>query len=154
MFKHGKTGKTYYSIRDKIKYYKSIVSGAKTDVSDETKSKASRRLAELQFLDGMQFDTPTLVVTDDRPFGNGISKPRLCVAIGVDKKKRVLVAPVLKNTSNDVILDNDIERQISKTERGRNKWLDRSDLYEAKIISPHAELSERDIRKINRLYKK
>ena len=59
----------------------------------------------------------------------------------------------MKNTSNYVVLDNDIERQISKTSDGKNKWIARDEIYEDKYIVPHAELSERDKAKIRRLYK-
>ena len=93
-----------------------------------------------------------MIVTDDKKFGNGISKPRLCIAVKEDNKKRVLVAPIMKVTSNYVILDNNIDRQISKTADGRNKWLDRNDIYEDKYFSPPLVLTERDKAKIKRLY--
>ncbi|MDE5601612.1 MAG: hypothetical protein K2J16_03855 [Clostridia bacterium] len=152
MFKHGMTGKTYYSVREKINYYSGILKG-KTPSTPELKEKAKKRLPELQRINEQSYNEPKIIVTDDKKFGNGISKPRLCVAVKEDDKKRVLVAPIMKNNSNYIILDNDIERQISKTSDGKNKWIDRNDIYEGKYIIPHAELTARDKAKIKRLYK-
>lgn len=151
MFKHGKTNYVYYSVREKINYYTDIVQG-KIAADDKLKAKAARRLPELQQIDKQSYSEPIVIVTDDKKFGNGISKPRLCIAVKEDNKKRILVAPVMKVTSNYVIFDNNIDRQISKTADGRNKWIDRSDIYEDKYISPRLELTERDKAKIKRLY--
>ncbi len=152
MFKHEKTGKIYYSVREKIKHYSKIAFNDKT-ATPVQKKHALQRLDELKAIDNVSYNEPTIIITDDKKFGNGISKPRLCVAIKEDDKKRILIAPITKTTSNQVILDNDIERQISKAADGKNKWINRSDVYESKYISPHAELTERDKRKIKRLYK-
>lgn len=152
MFKHGKTGKIYYSVREKIKHYSKIAYNDKT-VTPAQKKHALKRLDELKALDNSSYTEPKIVITDDKKFGNGISKPRLCVAIKQDSKSRILVAPIMKTTSNQIILDNNIERQISKTADGRNKWIEHSDVYEEKYITPHLELTERDKRKIKRLYK-
>ena len=151
MFKHGKTGYIYYSGREKINYYTDIIKG-KRAADDTLKAKAIKRLPELQRLDKQSYSEPKVIVTDDKKFGNGISKPRLCIAVKEDNKKRVLVAPIMKVTSNYVILDNNIDRQISKTADGRNKWLDRNDIYEDKYFSPPLVLTERDKAKIKRLY--
>ena len=151
MFKHGKTGQTYYSVREKINYYTDIVKG-KRAADDRLMAKAKRRLPELQQIDRQSYSEPKVIVTDDKKFGNGMSKPRLCIAVKEDSKKRILVAPLMSVTSNYVILDNNIDRQISKTADGRNKWIDRSDIYEDKYITPRLELTKRDIAKIKRLY--
>lgn len=152
MFKHGKTGEVYYSVREKIKHYNKIAFNDKSATAAQ-KQHAMQRLNELTAIDKSTYIEPTIIVTDDKRFGNGISKPRLCVAIKEDSKNRIFVAPITKTTSNQVILDNDIERQISKTADGKNKWINRDDIYEVKYISPHSELTERDKRKIKRLYK-
>ena len=151
MFKHGKTNQVYYSVREKINYYSGILKD-KT-AKPELKAKAIRRLPELQCIDSQSYDEPKVVVTDDKKFGNGMSKPRLCIAVKEDNKKRVLVAPVMKVTSNYVIFDNNIDRQISKTADGRNKWIGRDEIYEDKYITPRLELTKRDKEKIKRLYK-
>lgn len=151
MFKHGKTNYVYYSVREKITYYTDIING-KRAADDKLKAKAARRLPELQQIDKQSYFEPKVIVTDDKKFGNGISKPRLCIAVKEDSKQRVLVAPVMKATSNYVIFDNNIDRQISKTADGRNKWIDRNDIYEDKYILPRLELTERDKAKIKRLY--
>lgn len=153
MFKHGKTGQTYYSVREKINYYTDIVKG-KRAADDKLKAKAARRLPELQRLDSQSYNEPRTVIVDDKTFGNPMSKPRLCIAVKEDNKKRVLVAPLMKVTSNYVILDNNIDRQISKTADGRNKWVRHEDIYEDKYITPRLDLTERDKAKIKRLYSK
>lgn len=66
------------------------------------------------------------------------AEPRLCVAIKQDSKSRILVAPIMKTTSNQIILDNNIERQISKTADGRNKWIEHSDVYDERYITPQS----------------
>lgn len=154
MFKHGKTGVIYYSIKEKIDYYESIVSKKKTDVSNATKRKAPLRLKALRKLDQRTFEEPTLVVTDDKFFGNGISKPRPVVVVDKNQKGRLLVAPLYNATSQQVVLDNNIGRQISKTADGKNKWITSSDLYETKYVSTLKPLSKNDKRKIKDLYKK
>lgn len=154
MFIHGKTGKVYYSINEKIDYYEKIVRKEKTDVSNAIKRKAPLRLKTLRKLDQRTFDEPTLVVTDDKFFGNGSSKPRPCIVVNKNKTGQLFVAPLYKVTSQQVVLDNNIGRQISKTSDGKNKWIHSSDLYETKLVSTLKELSKNDKRKIKDLYKK
>ena len=49
--------------------------------------------------DKQSYNEPRFVVTDDKLFGNKISKPRLCVAVTEDSKLRVMLAPVVKRTT-------------------------------------------------------
>ena len=151
MFQHGKTNKVYHSIQEKLKYFKD--GSNDLSLSKEQRGYAKNRIKQLNKLHRRNFDDPELVVTDDKKFGNGMSKPRLCVAVKQDSKNRVLLAPLIKTTCNYVVLDNDIDRLISKTADGRNKWVNKDDIYEDKYISPHAELTSRDKQKIKRLYK-
>lgn len=152
MFIHGKTKQPYYSVKDKIKYYSKRAYNDMT-VTPEQKQHAIKRLAELRAIDKLSYTEPTMIVTDDKHFGNGISKPRLCVAVKSDNKGRVLVAPIMPATSKYVVLDNDINRQISNTADGRNKWVNRSEIYEDKYVTPHAELTKRDKEKIKRIFR-
>lgn len=152
MFIHGKTGRIYYSVRDKIDYYNGVLSG-KIKASNELKEKAKERLKELKNIYKQSYNEPKVIVADDKKFGNQINKPRMCVAIREDNKNRIFVAPIQKNVSNYIVFDNDINRQISKTSDGRNKWINRDDVYEVKYFSPELKLTTRDKEKIKRLYK-
>ena len=93
MFIHSKTGKKYYSIREKINYYKGVIEG-KIQAPPKAKRKAKARLKTLTKLNDRAYNEPTLIVTNDTHFDNKISKPRLCIAYKVDSKGRVLVHPV------------------------------------------------------------
>lgn len=153
MFKHGKTNKIYYSVREKIRYYTGILDG-KIAATDQLKKKAKRRLPQLKRIDKQSYAEPKVVITDDSIFGNTISKPRVCIVIKEDAKHQLFVAPVYKTTSKQVIFDNDITRQISKTSEGRNKWISKDQVYEEKYIEPRLMLTTRDKSKIKRLYDK
>lgn len=149
MFKHSKTGKTHYSIREKINHYNGIISGKKEGTTSQ-KRKARNRLSFLKKLDSRTFDEPTLIVTNDRHFGNPIDKPRACVTIDRDSKGRVLVTPVTKRTSKVIILDKDSGRQIGE----KRKWIDKSEVYETKYISDLKSLTAYDKNKVVQILKK
>lgn len=151
MFKHGKTNKIYYSVRDKIRYYTGILDG-NIKADDNLKKKAKWRLPQLRRIDEQSYSDPTVILTDDSLFGNTISKPRLCIAIKDDSKNRLFVAPIYKTTSKQVVFDNDISRQISKTSDGKNKWISKDNVYEDKYMTPKLILSNRDKKKIKKLY--
>lgn len=91
-----------------------------------------------------------MIVTNDKHFGNGISKPRGCVIIGTDNKNRLLACPVHDREVKSVILENDTSRQVDY----KAKPLDRSDVYETKYISDLAELTSGDIKKLKAVHKK
>lgn len=154
MFVHGKTGKTYYSVREKIRYYDKRLKTDKT-LSDAQCNYAQRRLSELKQLNNRTFSEPTLIVTDDKHFGNGICKPRLCVAYASDTKGRVRVAPVVKNSGKYCSLDSLPDRMISDQ---NNQYIDRSDIFEEKYITmPDGSfvcLTDNDRRKISYLLQK
>lgn len=153
MFVHGKTKKTYYSIKEKIKYYKGVINGTiKSDV--KTKRKAKARLKSLTKLDSRSFNEPTLIITNDNHFGNEMSKPRLCIVTAKDNKGRVFVAPIQHKSTKSIVLDKQIDRQISKTSDGHNRWIDKSDIYETKYIKNVKKLTKYDIAKIKDLYNK
>lgn len=154
MFTHGRINKNIYSIKEKIKYYKGIINGSVECNDTKTKRKAKLRLKSLQKLDNRTFDEPTLIVTNDTHFGNNISKPRVCVVTAKDNKGRLFVAPVYKKTSKTIVLDKQIDRQISKTSEGHNKWIDISDVYETKVINGVKPLTKYDKAKIRDLYHK
>lgn len=109
MFIHGKTGEKIYSVREKINYYKSILK-QKQGVSAKKREYAELRLIELQGIDEQSYNEPTMIVTDDKHFGNKMSKPRACVIVGQDSKNRLLACPVHKRTAKTVILENDTTR--------------------------------------------
>lgn len=153
MFKHGKTNKIYYSVRDKIRYYTGILDG-NIKADDNLKKKAKWRLPQLRRIDEQLYKEPTPIVTDDKLFGNGISKPRLCIVVKKDAKHNLLVAPVYNTTSKQVVFDNDITRQISKTSEGKNRWIRKDEVYENKYIEPRLTLTKSDKLKIKRLYDK
>lgn len=147
-FTHGRTGYTYYSVNEKINYYTGMLKSGKTadgkPISEAQEDYARGRLSVLQGLRSRSFAEPTMIVTDDKHFGNAISKPRACVIVGVDKKNRLLAAPVYKRTVKAVILDNDYNRQVEPWERP----IDRSDVYEIKYIDGLKPLTENDKGKI------
>lgn len=149
MFKHEKTGKIYYSVREKINYYSDILKG-KIPATKELKAKAKQRLPELQKVNTQSYDEPIMIVTDDKHFGNKISKPRACVVVGQDSKNRLLACPVHKRTAKTVILENDTSRQIEY----KNKPLDRSDVYETKYISGLATLTNGDKKRLKAIHGK
>lgn len=153
MFIHGRTNKKYYSIKEKINYYKKVINGF-VDCDIKTKRKAKVRLKSLQKLDNRTFDEPTLIITNDTHFGNKMSKPRACVVTSKDNKGRLFVAPIYDKTTKTVVLDNQIDRQISKTSEGHNKWIDISDVYETKYIAGIKPLTKYDKSKIKDLYRK
>ena len=148
MFKHGKTNKVYYSVNEKINYYNNMLKSGKdkygAPLSSYDKERIKGRLYELNSLKSRSFSEPTMVVTDDKHFGNAMSKPRACVIVGVDKKNRLLAAPVHKRTVKAVILDNDYSHQVEPWERP----IDRSDVYEMKYIDGLKPLTDNDKRKI------
>lgn len=151
MFKHEKTKHIYYSVHDKISYYTDILNG-KIAATDQLKKKAKRRLPQLKRIDKQSYAEPKVIITDDKTFGNAISKPRLCIVVKEDAKHNLLVAPVYKTTSKQVVFDNDITRQISKTSEGKNKWIGKEAVYESKYIEPRLKLTKSDKLKIKRLY--
>ena len=150
MFIHGRTGKACYSIREKIKYYNKRAYNDKT-VTPEQKAYALKRLGELKTLDKQPYNEPRFVVTDDKIFGNKINKPRLCVAVTEDSKQRVMLAPVAKRTTKTMILDEDVERQVSDKPV---KWVNKDDIYERKYIDSKAELTKHDKVKLGVLFRK
>lgn len=152
MFEHGKTGKKYYSVREKINYYNRVIAG-KENASAATKRKAPLRLKTLKRLNEQDYETPRLIVTDDKHFGNGISKPRMCVVIKEDKKGRLLVVPIYKRTTKTMLLDRDPDRQISSSREGKTRFIDKSDVYECKHINSKMSLTRYDKSKIKELFK-
>ena len=149
MFKHGKTGQVYYSVREKINYYSNILKG-KIPASRELQAKAKQRLPELQSIDAQSYDEPTMIVTDDKHFGHKMSKPRACVVVGQDEKKRLLACPVHHRTTKIVILENNTSRQVE----GTPKPLDRSDVYETKYIRDLAVLTSGDKKRLKAIHGK
>lgn len=152
MFVHGKTGKKYYSVREKINYYKKVIAGKVPDAPATTKRKAKLRLKTLNRINTQSYSDPKLIVTDDKHFGNGISKPRLCVAVKEDQKGRIMVAPLYKRTSRTVIMDKNVDRQVSNTSDGHVRWLDRSDVYEQKCVDSKISLTRYDKNKIKSIF--
>lgn len=149
MFKHGRKSEfVCYSVNEKIKYYKSKLN-SKTMTEKQTEY-AKQRLAELTELKARTFSEPELIITDDKKFGDGISKPRLCTVIDTDDKGRVLVVPVVKRTVNTIILDNDHSRQLGE----KRRWIDRSDIYETKYLSGVKPLTSNDKAKIKIILRK
>ncbi len=149
MFKHGRTGYTYYSVREKINYYKGVIAG-RIDAPAETKRKAKGRLEELTRINEQPFATPTLVVTSDKHFGNDMPKPRLCVVVDEDDKDRVLVSPLYKRTTNVLVLDGALDRQVGE----KKKWIGKSEIYETKYIENACVLTNNDKRKIVEILRK
>ncbi len=149
MFEHGKTKKKYYSVREKINYYKRVLAG-KQQAPATTKRKAKARLRTLQRIDSQSYTEPTFIVTNDKYFGNGIDKPRLGVVIDTDNRGRLLVASVNHRTSKAVILDKQPFRQVDE----RKKWIDRSEVYETKYIDGLKPLTKYDKAKIIEILRK
>lgn len=149
MFTHGRTGQTYYSVREKINYYKKRAFNDNT-VSIEQKQYALKRLGELKAVDKQSYDEPTMIVTNDKRLGNGIDKPRACVVLGREGKNWLRVSPVLKRTVDAVILDNDITRQIGSGQ----KLISDTEVYELKYLKGLQPLTENDKKKIRALHKK
>ena len=149
MFIHGKTNKIYYSVREKIKYYNDIISGKKS-ASPETKRKAKLRVKSLNKINSQSYSEPVLIITDDKHFGNGVSKPRLCVAFAEATKNRIMVAPINRRSSKSIILDKQPGRQINPPV----KCIDKSDVYETKYLSNVYSLTKYDKAKIKEIYKK
>jgi hypothetical protein len=116
MFKHERTGKVYYSVREKINYYNKIVKG-KIEVPASTKRKAKIRLKSLNKLNNRTYEEPTLIMTDDKHFGNSIHKSRIGIVIDKDNKDRVLVKPLHKRTTKSLILSNYPDRQLDEKKR-------------------------------------
>ena len=141
-------GKKYYSVREKINYYNKVIAG-KVDASAETKRKAKLRLKTLNKLNTQNYYEPKFIVTDDNHFGNK-SKPRLCVAISEGTKNRILVAPVNKRKTSEIILDKNIGRSISK---GHTKMIDRNDVYKSNYIYGKHSLTRYDKEKIKDVFK-
>lgn len=149
MFVHGKTKKTYYSIKEKIKYYKGVINGTiKSDV--KTKRKAKARLKSLTKLDSRSFNEPTLIITNDNHFGNSISKPRLSIVIDKDNKGRLLSIGTEHAISKSIILDKNNTFQTSNSKA----WIDKSEIYETKYISGINGLTKYDIAKLSKLRKR
>lgn len=149
MFKHGKTNYTYYSVREKINYYKSVIAGNR-EAPVATKRKAKARLKTLQKINTQSYAEPTLIMTDDKHFGNGMSKPRIGVVIATDEKNRLLVAPLNKRTTQAIILDNQINRQVDE----RRAWIDKSEVYETKYVDGVKSLTKYDKEKIKCILRK
>ena len=149
MFKHGVTGYIYYSVREKINYYTKVLNG-NIDVPIGTKNKAARRLKELKEINETNYNQePSLIITDDKHFGNGISKPRLCVVTGIDRKNRLITYPLNKRTTNVVLIPSYPERQLEQY-----RLLDKSDVYETKYINGVVPLNSLDKQIIKNLCKK
>ena len=70
MFEHGKTKQKYYSVREKINYYQNIINGKIVNVPNLVKRKAPLRLKSLRKINQNVYDEPTLIVTNDKHFGN------------------------------------------------------------------------------------
>lgn len=148
MFKHSKTGYTYYSVNEKINHYKEKLKSKFTTAKQ--KEYAEMRIAELTGLKTRTFAEPALIVTNDTHFGNKMSKPRLCAVIDADNKGHVYIAPVIKRTTKSIILDNDYERQIGD----KRAWVDRSEIYETKYIDGVMPLTNNDKAKIKHILRK
>ena len=149
MFVHGKTGKKYYSVREKINYYKKVIAGKVPDAPAATKRKAKLRLKTLQRLNNRDYSEPCLVVTDDKHFGS-TSKPRGCVVVDCDQFGRLLVSPLHKRVTKVIVLDKDPNRQIGDVKR----WIDSSEVYEIKNINNMKSLTRYDKEKVKAILRK
>lgn len=149
MFIHGKTGKKYYSVREKINYYNNVIAG-KIDAPTATKRKAKLRLKTLNRINAADYSEPSLIVTNDKHFGNGINKPRACVVIDTDSKGRLLVSSLENRSTKNIVLDKNISRQTGNT----RKWIDRSEVYEQKYIFDLKPLTIYDKNKIKSILRK
>lgn len=148
MFIHGMTGKEYYSVREKINHYTKKLKDK--NITPKQKEHARKRIEELKKLDERAYSDPTIIVTNDKRLGNPIDKPRACVVIGTKGKNWLRVSPIVKRTTKAIILDNDMERQVDHTE----KYIDKSEVYEAKDIDTLKELTKNDRNKIRYIHKK
>ena len=113
LFKHGKY--IFYSVREKINYYTKVLSGK--IIAPKAKRKAKNRLKTLHRLNGLSYSEPQMIVTNDKHFGNSISKPRGCVVIDSDERGRLLVSPVEHRTTELLVLSKDLGRQFGSTGR-------------------------------------
>ena len=78
-----------------------------------------------------------------------MSKPRLCVAYGEDNRGRLKVYPVYKRTSKVILIDNNLDRQISDS----CKRIDKSNVYETKYIygiKPLSKSTKKIIKHVHR----
>ncbi|MCM1305888.1 MAG: hypothetical protein NC037_00290 [Bacteroides sp.] len=148
MFIHGKTGKKYYSVREKLNYFKTRISDK--SLSEAQRKYAKTRISELSSINERTYNEPRLVVTDDKVFGNQIHKPRLCAVIDEDKSGKLFVAPIVGRTTKAIILDNDHNRQVGD----RRAWIDRSNIYEDKYIEDTKPLTTNDKIKIKNILRK
>ncbi len=96
------------------------------------------------------FSNPCMIVTDDKHFGNKISKPRACVVVDRDDKGRLLVSPVEPRTTKVFVLDKMIDRQVINKKR----WIDISEVYETKLIDDLKNLTQYDKHKIIEILRK
>lgn len=147
MFEHGKTKQKYYSVREKINYYQNILNGKIVNVSNSVKRKAPLRLKSLRKINQNVYDEPTLIVTNDKHFGNKISKPRLSVVIDKDSKGRLLIVNTEHTKTKSIILDKNPTFQIGN----KKKWIDLSEVYETKYIKGIKNLTKFDKDKISKL---
>ena len=156
MFTHGKTGQKYYSVREKINYYKKIISGKITDVPVSTKRKAKARLKSLEKINNQSYNEPRLIVTDDKHFDHKMSKPRLAVAYGENAKGNIFVVPIYERAgeTKTIVFDKNINRQASVNSHGKARYLDKSDVYEQKYVSKDFNLTKYDKAKIKEIFKK
>jgi len=154
MFEHGKTKKVYYSIREKINYFKGVLKGKGLKPGQRLpgykKAYAEYRLAVLTGSIKSTYKEPSIVVTNDKFFGNKLSKPRGCVVIDEDNKDRILVSPLEKRTSKSIILDNDTSRQVGN----KKVWISKSEIYEDKYIDNLPKLTSYDKNKIVNILRK
>ena len=154
MFEHGKTKKKYYSIWEKINYFKGVLNGKGLKPGQRlparVKDYAEYRLAVLQGSIRNSYNEPDVIVTNDKFFGNKISKPRGCVVIDEDNKDRILVSPMEKRTTKTIILDNDISRQIGN----KKVWVSKSEIYENKYVENLPRLTNNDKTKIKQILRK
>ena len=77
----------------------------------------------------------------------------MCAAIKEDDKSKILAAPMHKRTTNIIVFDKNVNRQISNNSDGHNKWIDKAEVYESKYIHENMDLTEYDIEKIKEIYK-
>ena len=154
MFEHSKTKKKYYSVREKINYYKGILNGKGLKEGQRLPARvreyAEFRLTQLKGSLKTSYKDPAVIVTNDRFLGNKISKPRGCVVIDEDSKDRILVSPMEKRTSKCIILDNDISRQVGN----KKVWISKSEIYENKYIENLPNLTFNDKNKIINILRK
>ena len=62
-----------------------------------------------------------------------------------------MLAPVVKRTAKTMLLDEDVDRQVSDRPV---KWVNKSDIYERKYIDSKAELTKYDKAKLGVLFRK